>query len=119
MDGVASATAQRPPGWELLRPCCWVESGSCQEERKENPREALSKATSQTEVSRHDQFPYIYHPKLGQHPDGKSKGFPEGETKQAVAADKIAFIFSLLFLLLQTSRSADSLCSENTFILIV
>lgn len=50
MDRVASATAQRPPGWELLRPCCWVESGSCQEEWKENPREALSKATSQTEV---------------------------------------------------------------------
>lgn len=76
--------------------------------------------TYESNRRRHDQYPYVYHPKLGQHPGGgTSKGFPGGETKQAVAADRVAFIFSLLFLLLQTSRSADSLCSEHTFILII
>lgn len=75
--------------------------------------------TYESNRSRHDQYPYVYHPKLGQHPDGTSKGFPEGETKQAVAADRVAFTLSLLFLLLQTLRSADSLCTENTFILII
>lgn len=44
--------------------------------------------TYESNRRRHDQYPYVYHPKLGQHPDGgTSKGFPGGETKQAVAAD--------------------------------